>query len=216
MAAATSARRAVAAAAHSQPSVVQPLASMLGRTREARGGAGLPACRPSCSGQPPGGWRGRSACKQHSLKNEQFNIVRTGARLRKLAPAWTALLHSSHPPCCVAVLRLLPARQAGSSGLARRPTACGSRFFERAQCADSCSRARHTPQLGQHAASHAAQRPAPTCRRRLPPAAAPAAATMTGGRASQAHDLFDNSASKIRYEAYSRLQAAAVAFGEVS
>lgn len=38
---------------------------------------------------------------------------------------------------------------------------------------------------------------------------------MTGGRASQAQDLFDNSASKIRYEAYSRLQAAAVAFGEV-
>lgn len=39
---------------------------------------------------------------------------------------------------------------------------------------------------------------------------------MAGGRASQAQqDLFDNSASKIRYEAYSRLQAAAVAFGEV-
>ncbi|PRW39278.1 dynamin-related GTPase isoform A [Chlorella sorokiniana] len=31
---------------------------------------------------------------------------------------------------------------------------------------------------------------------------------------TQAQDLFDNSASKIRYEAYSRLQAAAVAFGE--
>lgn len=38
---------------------------------------------------------------------------------------------------------------------------------------------------------------------------------MTGGRASQAHDLFDNASSKLRYEAYSRLQAAAVAFGEV-
>lgn len=33
-------------------------------------------------------------------------------------------------------------------------------------------------------------------------------------RQSQAHDIFDNPASKIRYEAYSRLQAAAVAFGE--
>lgn len=31
---------------------------------------------------------------------------------------------------------------------------------------------------------------------------------------SQGGDLFDNSASRIRYEAYSRLQAAAVAFGE--
>ena len=55
------------------------------------------------------------------------------------------------------------------------------------------------------------------CRRwpsacQLPPAAA---APMTGGRASQAHDLFDNASSKLRYEAYSRLQAAAVAFGEV-
>jgi hypothetical protein len=37
---------------------------------------------------------------------------------------------------------------------------------------------------------------------------------MAGGRVSQGGDLFDNSASKIRYEAYSRLQAAAVAFGE--
>jgi hypothetical protein len=34
------------------------------------------------------------------------------------------------------------------------------------------------------------------------------------GRQSQAQDIFDNPASKIRYEAYSRLQAAAVAFGE--
>lgn len=35
------------------------------------------------------------------------------------------------------------------------------------------------------------------------------------GRASQQpEDLFNNTASKIRYEAYSRLQAAAVAFGE--
>lgn len=34
------------------------------------------------------------------------------------------------------------------------------------------------------------------------------------GRPSQAQDLFDNPASRIRYEAYSRLQAAAVAFGE--
>ena len=37
------------------------------------------------------------------------------------------------------------------------------------------------------------------------------AIAMAGGRAS---DLFDNAASKLRYEAYSRLQAAAVAFGE--
>ncbi len=34
------------------------------------------------------------------------------------------------------------------------------------------------------------------------------------GRPSQVQDLFDNPASRIRYEAYSRLQAAAVAFGE--
>lgn len=34
------------------------------------------------------------------------------------------------------------------------------------------------------------------------------------GRPSQAQDLFDNPASRLRYEAYSRLQAAAVAFGE--
>ena len=67
--------------------------------------------------------------------------------------------------------------------------------------------------------SRAALRPAPpppaaaaaaACRRRLPPPAA-----MTSGRASQAQDLFDNANSKLRYEAYSRLQAAAVAFGEV-